>query len=171
MTSDGGDHRSEEHTSKLQSLRHLVCRLLLEKKNVATPSAKISVPAKNHTFTLLVLKTCSCSLELNREASQTSSVDLSFGGCMRTETYYAMRLLVPAALCTQMRAVSTLSPGGGCTVVADVKLPLRAGGPCTRAPHMLHGPVTTLYDPLLFFFQSPGDHPDLHSFPTRRSSD
>src|ERR1039458_10698434 len=27
-----GDLRSEEHTSELQSLRHLVCRLLLEKK-------------------------------------------------------------------------------------------------------------------------------------------
>src|SRR5258705_5750775 len=27
-------HRSEEHTSELQSLRHLVCRLLLEKKNI-----------------------------------------------------------------------------------------------------------------------------------------
>src|SRR5438045_8288364 len=27
-----GQHRSEEHTSELQSLRHLVCRLLLEKK-------------------------------------------------------------------------------------------------------------------------------------------
>src|SRR5262245_35461335 len=26
----GSDHRSEEHTSELQSLRHLVCRLLLE---------------------------------------------------------------------------------------------------------------------------------------------
>src|SRR5262245_65150237 len=26
--------RSEEHTSELQSLRHLVCRLLLEKKNI-----------------------------------------------------------------------------------------------------------------------------------------
>src|SRR5262245_64213762 len=28
----GGGDRSEEHTSELQSLRHLVCRLLLEKK-------------------------------------------------------------------------------------------------------------------------------------------
>src|SRR5262245_64892124 len=28
----GGSGRSEEHTSELQSLRHLVCRLLLEKK-------------------------------------------------------------------------------------------------------------------------------------------
>src|ERR1035438_9667880 len=27
-----GSSRSEEHTSELQSLRHLVCRLLLEKK-------------------------------------------------------------------------------------------------------------------------------------------
>src|SRR5262245_63792175 len=30
--------RSEEHTSELQSLRHLVCRLLLEKKNNTTSS-------------------------------------------------------------------------------------------------------------------------------------
>src|SRR5258705_4054038 len=28
--------RSEEHTSELQSLRHLVCRLLLEKKKTIT---------------------------------------------------------------------------------------------------------------------------------------
>src|ERR1035441_10877549 len=28
-------HRSEEHTSELQSLRHLVCRLLLEKKRIS----------------------------------------------------------------------------------------------------------------------------------------
>src|ERR1035438_10830184 len=29
-------YRSEEHTSELQSLRHLVCRLLLEKKKKIT---------------------------------------------------------------------------------------------------------------------------------------
>src|SRR5258708_31002253 len=29
-----GDLRSEEHTSELQSPDHLVCRLLLEKKNI-----------------------------------------------------------------------------------------------------------------------------------------
>src|SRR5205814_8835468 len=35
VVEDGRDivQRSEEHTSELQSLRHLVCRLLLEKKN------------------------------------------------------------------------------------------------------------------------------------------
>src|SRR5205814_4980700 len=33
VTSPQFDGRSEEHTSELQSLRHLVCRPLLEKKN------------------------------------------------------------------------------------------------------------------------------------------
>src|SRR5437870_8759093 len=33
--------RSEEHTSELQSRGHLVCRLLLEKKNVLPPSLSI----------------------------------------------------------------------------------------------------------------------------------
>src|SRR5437899_4468353 len=37
--------RSEEHTSELQSLRHLVCRLLLEKKNTK----------KNTSATMIVL--------------------------------------------------------------------------------------------------------------------
>src|SRR5262245_64496168 len=32
----GRGSRSEEHTSELQSFRHLVCRLLLEKKNEMT---------------------------------------------------------------------------------------------------------------------------------------
>src|SRR5258705_5496582 len=45
--------RSEEHTSELQSLRHLVCRLLLEKKK-KNESLRI-----NLTFTRsLILQTC-----------------------------------------------------------------------------------------------------------------
>src|SRR2546425_8864580 len=38
-------NRSEEHTSELQSLAYLVCRLLLEKKKTATPptAATLSV--------------------------------------------------------------------------------------------------------------------------------
>src|SRR3712207_7992227 len=31
-TAEGGDARSEEHTSELQSRQYLVCRLLLDKK-------------------------------------------------------------------------------------------------------------------------------------------
>src|SRR5437899_6822690 len=39
--------RSEEHTSELQSLRHLVCRLLLEKKkNVAAIRGFVSIVGK-----------------------------------------------------------------------------------------------------------------------------
>src|SRR5437899_5331601 len=38
-------NRSEEHTSELQSLRHLVCRLLLEKKK----AQKISTAASTQT--------------------------------------------------------------------------------------------------------------------------
>src|SRR5262245_63018293 len=36
--------RSEEHTSELQSLRHLVCRLLLEKKNKKSDIDEYNTP-------------------------------------------------------------------------------------------------------------------------------
>src|SRR5947199_7429064 len=35
--------RSEEHTSELQSLRHLVCRLLLDKQNARTRTRLSSI--------------------------------------------------------------------------------------------------------------------------------
>src|SRR5258708_17611131 len=39
-------HRSEEHTSELQSPDHLVCRLLLEKKKkfIRTPAITLRIP-------------------------------------------------------------------------------------------------------------------------------
>src|SRR2546425_9414065 len=36
-----GQHRSEEHTSELQSLAYLVCRLLLEKKKKDSRSSSL----------------------------------------------------------------------------------------------------------------------------------
>src|SRR3712207_6863967 len=43
---DYGQIRSEEHTSELQSRQYLVCRLLLEKKNISTStSSLILVPS------------------------------------------------------------------------------------------------------------------------------
>src|SRR3712207_8487101 len=42
----GSHHRSEEHTSELQSRQYLVCRLLLEKKN--TPHAHIPSAELNY---------------------------------------------------------------------------------------------------------------------------
>src|SRR5258705_3242748 len=43
--------RSEEHTSELQSLRHLVCRLLLEKKNELAHAA---IHGGDHVTSLLL---------------------------------------------------------------------------------------------------------------------
>src|SRR5258705_9520822 len=44
---DKGDPlRSEEHTSELQSLRHLVCRLLLEKKNTTSHNHQPGNPSQ-----------------------------------------------------------------------------------------------------------------------------
>src|SRR2546429_1671095 len=46
------DHRSEEHTSELQSRLHLVCRLLLEKKK--HKHRRNELPnSKNHTWDLI----------------------------------------------------------------------------------------------------------------------
>src|SRR5262245_62963899 len=44
-------HRSEEHTTELQSLRHLVCRLLLEKTKQmhASPAARTMLPSPAST--------------------------------------------------------------------------------------------------------------------------
>src|SRR5438874_6731643 len=39
----GRFHRSEEHTSELQSRRDLVCRLLLEKKNLRTTALPLAL--------------------------------------------------------------------------------------------------------------------------------
>src|SRR5438045_6075811 len=47
-TAAASRRRSEEHTSELQSLRHLVCRLLLEKKN-KTKQNRSQNHKKHHT--------------------------------------------------------------------------------------------------------------------------
>src|ERR1035438_3992598 len=50
--------RSEEHTSELQSLRHLVCRLLLEKKKkkIQITSENSKRPAPYHTLATAALR-------------------------------------------------------------------------------------------------------------------
>src|SRR5437899_7547317 len=47
----GAGIRSEEHTSELQSLRHLVCRLLLEKKKKMINAKTEHVYLKRETVT------------------------------------------------------------------------------------------------------------------------
>src|SRR5687768_18271210 len=59
---DVGDHRSEEHTSELQSRLHLVCRLLLEKKKIRVcPSGDSRRPC---------CPRCSCGRRLTRGSNQ-----------------------------------------------------------------------------------------------------
>src|SRR5229473_1858072 len=48
LETTGTGVRSEEHTSELQSLAYLVCRLLLEKKK---KKARVSTPASNRHST------------------------------------------------------------------------------------------------------------------------
>src|SRR2546425_4161012 len=48
----GRGQRSEEHTSELQSLAYLVCRLLLEKKKKKPPSVERPCPEPNPKCTL-----------------------------------------------------------------------------------------------------------------------
>src|SRR3712207_7531374 len=44
----GVHHRSEEHTSELQSRQYLVCRLLLEKKNTTALSCHVGRVTRLH---------------------------------------------------------------------------------------------------------------------------
>src|SRR5436305_8474946 len=50
---DRHDHRSEEHTSELQSRPHLVCRLLLEKKKTTSShyQRRCTSRLRSHKFT------------------------------------------------------------------------------------------------------------------------
>src|ERR1035441_10758342 len=50
--------RSEEHTSELQSLRHLVCRLLLEKNQTEDHTGMIGAARVAVVETMVVLAEC-----------------------------------------------------------------------------------------------------------------
>src|SRR5689334_24008624 len=54
--------RSEEHTSELQSQFHLVCRLLLEKKNSLSPLHQAFLPSNRSSFRISTILQSSRSL-------------------------------------------------------------------------------------------------------------
>src|SRR5687767_15729339 len=60
--------RSEEHTSELQSLDYLVCRLLLEKKN--TPTSPLPTQHDCHFNTIVPLCRCTNTWHLPAPASR-----------------------------------------------------------------------------------------------------
>src|SRR3989441_3045138 len=62
-----GGHRSEEHTSELQSLAYLVCRLLLEKKKQLFPlSDELNILTKHALAQRSRLCGASCVDRLHR---------------------------------------------------------------------------------------------------------
>src|ERR1035441_1767346 len=110
-------HRSEEHTSELQSLRHLVCRLLLE---------KIGRPPRSTLFPYTTLFRSDSRWPILAKAPTMRSwpqVGFSF------------------AICTTDRKSTRLNSS--------------------------HLGISYA----VFCLKRSGDHRDLHSFPTRRSSD
>src|SRR5258705_6154222 len=52
--------RSEEHTSELQSLRHLVCRLLLEKKKYIASTKQFTAPYCRYSTSRILINICVC---------------------------------------------------------------------------------------------------------------
>src|SRR2546422_8563784 len=54
-------HRSEEHTSELQSRLHLVCRLLLEKKKKQNEIAALKSPDKQRSMHQASIAHLACS--------------------------------------------------------------------------------------------------------------
>src|ERR1039458_10585445 len=69
-------YRSEEHTSELQSLRHLVCRLLLEKKTYALPSDRKSTRRNSSHLGISYADFC-----LKKRGVQCLGGDIVWGRC------------------------------------------------------------------------------------------
>src|ERR1035438_5218323 len=80
--------RSEEHTSELQSLRHLVCRLLLEKKK---QPGDISWPLMKHSQT---------SLGVGASGESLASGTSSFGRCVTNVGFFFFNYTAPTEIYT-----------------------------------------------------------------------
>src|SRR2546425_3307170 len=72
--SRGSVRRSEEHTSELQSLAYLVCRLLLEKKNKKIDDHIIK-QERRITFSSNKSSICSwnCNSNMRRQSNRTTN--------------------------------------------------------------------------------------------------
>src|SRR5262245_62894273 len=70
--------RSEEHTSELQSLRHLVCRLLLEKKKKRLYRSLVSEACRD----------CATHMSLRRAFSRTRRTATACNACFGCDRSY-----------------------------------------------------------------------------------
>src|SRR5947199_3552507 len=71
--SQADGRRSEEHTSDLQSLRHLVCRLLLEKKKLNPIFVAYALGGFHNDLFMLVASTAAIALFLKRHDRTAST--------------------------------------------------------------------------------------------------
>src|SRR6266498_2458572 len=69
--------RSEEHTSELQSRPHLVCRLLLEKKNINIIARRTRKKKNNHTVHDSKIKSNISTNRINLISGVDSSIHLN----------------------------------------------------------------------------------------------
>src|ERR1035441_7278301 len=83
-----GRSRSEEHTSELQSLRHLVCRLLLEKKG-KEGSKRSSRRSSELASAVSAISSSFSSLTISMEISTRSRIidSFFFNNSATTEIY------------------------------------------------------------------------------------
>src|SRR6266436_4229463 len=116
--------RSEEHTSELQSRLHLVCRLLLEKKNV-TPIAK------SHRQQLTDReepseRVASVGYLSTREGPSAAGALLFFFNDTRTTEIYTLSLHDALPISVQLAASQTVSFPSPDTDTAKLPSPLIA---------------------------------------------
>src|SRR5262245_22556480 len=143
--------RSEEHTSELQSLRHLVCRLLLEKKN-ASGSGTDDPRAAAERQPLLSSGEHSVRDGSAAAHNSTRSTHAPAGGTEQDRSTRARALMASAARYTwvQHGPASTLGGGGPAAprAVADLQRPLGGGGIAVRdgsvAAHSCPGALLVL---------------------------
>src|SRR5262245_40204768 len=164
--------RSEEHTSELQSLRHLVCRLLLEKKKRGAGGLEhASVAGRNDRVR---------ARGGRDHGVRHEGVCSNGSGEGQCEDWLHRHVADNGAgwYCCSLEHV-VAAPGSRLSLARRT---------CRTPPLILHSPRRTLPTPRpsprtttrgprttrrwrSSIFQSSAATPDLHSFPTRRSSD
>src|SRR5262245_47877232 len=150
--------RSEEHTSELQSLRQLVCRLLLEKKKVpARETYTLRDMSEDALRVLRKRRDIACVLVNPLQALHPNAA--SHGDSTPVDSALSARfvLAVYAAWLGKLRSVCT-----------EQQIPLILDEVFTGF-RLAPGGAQEYFG--VFSFICSYDNRDLHSFPTRRSSD
>src|SRR5205085_602786 len=146
--------RSEEHTSELQSQSNFVCRLMLEKKK-SSPNVFEMAPTETITSIILI-----------------KLIRVSLGTVRHPRLFKIVVIAIQITLKHMLRdfigiRVNRAKKSGMVNITSSVNS--RESSGINTILHELN-PMFTI-NVTMFFIKSNNDHRDLHSFPTRRSSD